>query len=168
MKRQKYAFENIRVASPCSANWSEMAGDERARFCSLCKQHVYNFSTMSGHEIAELIKQREGQKTCVRFYRRKDGTILTRDCPVGFRNQRRKTVGAFAAMASLVAGGFGWMMLNSSQETTRGRMMGQMVMGDMVAPEDIDIVDDGPVIMGEMMIPEEIDSDPVQDAKTGS
>ena len=35
------------VASPCSANWEKMTGDDRMRFCALCKKNVYNLSAMS-------------------------------------------------------------------------------------------------------------------------
>ena len=33
-------LDNIRIASPCSANWDEMFGDERKRFCGDCKLNV--------------------------------------------------------------------------------------------------------------------------------
>jgi len=73
---------NIHVASPCSARWQDMTGDERARFCGQCRKHVYDLSQMTTESAAELIREKEG-KLCVRFYRRADGTILTADCPVG-------------------------------------------------------------------------------------
>lgn len=132
MKRKKYDFESIKIASPCKANWNEMTGDERARFCGLCQQQVYDFSSMTGHEIAELIKEREGTKTCVRFYRRADGTMMTKDCPVGYQHRRRRTVSALAALA---AGGFGWWMLGK-QDPPPQRTMGLMIMGEMMAPEE--------------------------------
>ena len=136
MKHKKYSFENIKIASPCKADWNEMTGDERARFCSLCQHHVYNFSSMTGHEIAELIKEREGKRTCVRFYRRKDGTMMTKDCPVGYQQRRRRAIGTLAAMA---LGGFGWWAIGKKQEEqVDHRVMGLMVMGEAVAhPENV-------------------------------
>lgn len=79
-------LKQIDVATPCSARWDDMTGDDRSRFCGLCKKHVYNLSAMKTQEAAQLIQEKE-QKLCVRFYRRADGTILTTDCPVGVRER---------------------------------------------------------------------------------
>src|SRR5437867_12357765 len=73
---------NVRIASPCSARWEDMEGDERSRFCRQCAKHVYNFSEMSAREAKDLIREREGH-LCARFYQREDGTVLTADCPTG-------------------------------------------------------------------------------------
>jgi hypothetical protein len=86
---------NLRIASPCSANWDRMIGDERVRYCPECKLNVYNFSAMPECEIRRVIANRQG-RLCARWYRRTDGTMLTADCPVGFHARVRK--------ASLVAG----------------------------------------------------------------
>jgi hypothetical protein len=61
-----------------------MMGDERVRYCSHCKLNVYNPSAMTEAEIQSLIANREG-RLCGRLFRRTDGTLLTQDCPVGFR-----------------------------------------------------------------------------------
>jgi Carboxypeptidase regulatory-like domain len=72
-----------------------MIGDERVRYCPECKLNVYNFSAMPEHEIRRLVAKREG-RLCARWYRKTDGTVLTADCPVGFRARVRRI--------SLVAG----------------------------------------------------------------
>src|SRR5262245_27470500 len=84
--------QRVQIASPCSAEWNSMQGDERVRFCSQCKLNVYNLSAMTEEEGERLIIQKEG-KLCARVFRRWDGTILTRDCPVGIRGIRRHVVG---------------------------------------------------------------------------
>jgi hypothetical protein len=51
-----------------------------------------------------LILEKEG-KLCVRFFRRKDGTVLTDDCPVGLkaiRNLYRRTAACIGACVSLL------------------------------------------------------------------
>ena len=78
------ALDNIQVAAPCPMSWEKMTGDERVRCCQECKLNVYNLSDMTRAEAERLIASREG-RLCVRFYRRADGTILTRDCPRGLR-----------------------------------------------------------------------------------
>jgi hypothetical protein len=82
MNRTVSLVQRVEIASPCTASWAEMLGDERVRFCDHCKLNVYNLSIMSESEGEALIIEKEG-KLCARIYRRRDGTIITRDCPVG-------------------------------------------------------------------------------------
>jgi hypothetical protein len=96
-------LDNIRVASPCPANWDEMFGDERKRFCSECKLSVYNLSDMTRSEAENLLINSEG-RLCVRYYKRADGTVLTTDCPIGWAKLKRRLSKASTAIVSLVVG----------------------------------------------------------------
>ncbi len=87
---------NIRVASPCPADWEKMIGDERVRHCNDCNLNVYNFSAMTEREVARLLAARQG-RLCGRFYRRADGTMLTQNCPVGLRRVTLR-ISRFAAV----------------------------------------------------------------------
>jgi hypothetical protein len=49
------------------------------RFCGKCQLNVYNLSGMSRRDAERVVGAREG-RVCVRFYRRPDGTVMTRDC----------------------------------------------------------------------------------------
>jgi hypothetical protein len=89
MKIELSLLDQIQVASPCSASWDAMKGDDRMRFCSECSKHVYRFDGMSRGEILELLQEAEGG-VCVRLARRRDGTIVTNDCPVGVERARRR------------------------------------------------------------------------------
>lgn len=93
----------IRVAKPCHRDWEKMSGDARSRFCADCQLNVFNLSEMTTEEARELIREKEGQ-LCVRFYQRADGTVLTRDCPVGVAKQRRKVIVAAGAAVASAAG----------------------------------------------------------------
>lgn len=95
----------ISVASPCKRDWNKMTGDDRSRYCSDCKLNVYNLSAMSQAELDDMVKQKEG-RVCVRFFSRPDGTVLTRDCPVGLTRKRRTYAFSMAALASLIAAPF--------------------------------------------------------------
>jgi len=93
----------FRIASPCSADWNKMKGDDRVRLCEDCKLHVYNFSAMTPPEIEALMSQREG-RLCARLYQRTDGTTLTRNCPVGFRATLLRASGfATATLSTLLS-----------------------------------------------------------------
>src|SRR5579871_1974151 len=82
-------LKNVRIASPCSVDWNTMAGDERIRHCIQCNLSVYNLSAMSEREVHQLVVDRK-ERMCVRFYRRQDGTVLTQNCPIGFKIVMRR------------------------------------------------------------------------------
>ena len=110
-RRLPMVLEDIRIATPCSADWDEMTGDARVRFCGKCEKNVYNLSAMTREEGEALVKEKEG-RLCVRLYQRKDGTVITSDCPVGVRRARLRarvwaSISGAAASAALVLGLFG-------------------------------------------------------------
>ena len=102
MKRQTDVL-NLRVASPCHVGWETMTGDDRVRFCDSCKLNVYDLAGLTTTEIKSLISETEGG-ICGRLHYRADGTIITRDCPVGLkairRRVRRLAAGLFATILS--------------------------------------------------------------------
>jgi len=95
---------NLRVASPCPADWNQMTGDERVRACAQCNKRVYNLSTMTRDEAEALIIEKEG-KLCVRYFQRSDGTILLKDCVVGVKQKRKRRLVAAGAAVLLAGGG---------------------------------------------------------------
>jgi hypothetical protein len=90
------SLTDIRIASPCPADWEKMIGDERTRHCSKCNLNVYNLSAMTERQAMQLVAANEGQRLCLRLYRRTDGTVMTRDCPWSVRAVARK----FSRLAS--------------------------------------------------------------------
>jgi hypothetical protein len=110
MTQQKDFLDRMRIASPCNVGWENMTGDDRTRFCDQCSLHVYNISAMTRDEVASLVAKTEG-RFCARLYRRTDGTVLTRDCPVGLRALRRRVAkmagAALTAILSLCAAAAG-------------------------------------------------------------
>src|SRR5262245_1344011 len=101
MKRQSSPLDEIRIASPCRVPWGSMQGDDRVRHCSECKLQVYNIAALPRDEAEELL-QRTG-RLCLRLFRRSDGTVLTQDCPVGWRAVRRKAARLVAATAAMLS-----------------------------------------------------------------
>ncbi len=99
---KNFDVNKLRIATPCHFNWENMSGNERVRFCQSCKLNVYNISEMTSTEVTNLITKTEG-RICGRIYRRSDGTVLTKDCPVGVRAQvKRVTKFAGAVFASII------------------------------------------------------------------
>jgi hypothetical protein len=104
-------LDAVAIASPCDASWNDMTGNDRVRFCGACKKNVYNLSAMPRVEAEVLLSTYEGQ-VCVRLYRRKDGTVLTQDCPVGVRKRRARKLalcvmgGGFLTAAGVLLASF--------------------------------------------------------------
>ena len=158
MSSKQSPLNNIRVASPCSADWAGMIGPDRKRYCGDCKLNVYNISGMTLPEAESLLTQSEG-RLCVRYYRRADGTILTKDCPVGWAKVKervsRVATAAFSLLMTLFAG-IGIMSLFSKSERSRDRY----VMGDyrpLMGAVAINANSSGPIqgkpTMGNVAIP---------------
>jgi len=100
-------LDRIAIASPCSARWADMRGDDKVRFCGACEKNVYDLSAMTREE-AEQTLQTLGTP-CVRFHRRADGTVMTQDCPVGVRRKRMRLAAVLAigsGLTTAVAGLF--------------------------------------------------------------
>jgi hypothetical protein len=119
---------NIRVASPCRADWNKMSGDDRVRACADCNKNVYNLSEMTRDEAEALILGREG-RLCVRYYQRTDGTILLKDCEVGVAGKRKRRLIAAGAAALLAGGSAAGYML------TRPTPTPEMEMGEVAVDE---------------------------------
>jgi hypothetical protein len=96
---RKSNLDRLQIAAPCSADWNRMSGNDQVRLCHLCNKNVYNISDMTMVEAEQLIRDSQ-QSPCVRLYRRKDGTVLTDNCPMGLRQLRRHAVLAIRTVAA--------------------------------------------------------------------
>jgi hypothetical protein len=105
MSRFNNPLDHVRIAAPCKSDWQQMIGTDRVRFCGQCNLNVYNLSSMTRVQAESLIAQTEG-RLCVRFYRRTDGSILTRNCPVGLRVTHRRVSYLWKAVSAAVLGFF--------------------------------------------------------------
>lgn len=129
MRKFTSPLEGVRVAAPCPADWEKMVGDERVRFCGQCSLHVYNLSGMTKREAEGLVANSEG-RLCVRYYSRADGSILTRNCPVGLRALKQRVSRVAGAALSAVIGFFAGLGLNFGLTPAPTHH----VMGEMAAP----------------------------------
>ena len=103
MRRFSSPLNKVSVATPCPAEWDRMVGGDRVRFCGQCELNVYNLSAMSRDDAESLIARTEG-RLCLRFYRRRDGSIITEDCPVGLRALKRRATRIRRALISSALG----------------------------------------------------------------
>lgn len=103
MKENTNPLDNIKIASPCGADWNKMFGNDKKRFCADCNLNVYNISEMSQEEAENFILRSEG-RLCLRIYKRKDGTVITQNCPVGWARVKRRASLVYKAAIGLAAG----------------------------------------------------------------
>jgi hypothetical protein len=162
-KNHNSFIHDLQIATPCKANWDEMTGDEQKRMCGMCNMNVFNLSSMTLEEAEALVTQAEG-RTCIRMYRRADGTVITKDCPVGIAARvklgMKKTFAIASATAAVViayvmsmpfGGGTSlwnrlsaiWNPTATAAGCTSGG--GRAMMGEMVAPSHVE--------MGKMVAP---------------
>ena len=117
-KRALPMLDRMSIASPCSANWDDMVGDEKSRYCGKCEKNVYNLSAMTREE-AELTVLGKAGDLCVRLYQRADGTVLTQDCPVGVRRKRLR-LARVLAIGSTLAGVSAALFAQAADEVLSG------------------------------------------------
>lgn len=110
-----FNLEDVRIASPCKASWRKMKGDDRVRNCAKCSLNVYNISEMTREEAAELIANTEG-RLCIRLWRRRDGTVITKDCPMGFRQLRYGIAVCASIILGVILATMQWTRLFTNQE----------------------------------------------------
>ena len=69
---------DLRIDSPCSADWSTMTRDGQKRFCDACKKHVHDLSSMSLAEARAVLDAPRTRDLCVRYLYDDEGNILFR------------------------------------------------------------------------------------------
>jgi hypothetical protein len=124
----------IRVATPCTADWAQMTGDERVRHCAHCNKNVFNLSDMTREQAERLIIEKNGD-LCARYYQRTDGTILLADCSVGIKQKRKTRVLAAGAAALLAGTGGAGAFLKLSHHAAPARAVDEPVMGRMAVAQ---------------------------------
>jgi hypothetical protein len=137
-------LDSIKIASPCSADWDAMVGNNRQRHCGECKLDVYNLSGMTKREAENLIMNAEG-RVCARFYRRADGTVITKDCPVGWAAVKQRMSKIWTAVASIMITAVGSIGITTFMSSQNDEMI---EMGDIAIVDSNPPQNDSPEIMG--------------------
>ncbi|NHZ34252.1 hypothetical protein [Massilia rubra] len=97
------SLQRIDIASPCTASWDDMQGDERVRHCNDCNKNVFNLSAMPEADATRLLADNHQGDLCVRFYQRQDGTVMTSDCGDSQRAMVRQAWRGLPHMAGAAA-----------------------------------------------------------------
>jgi hypothetical protein len=135
----------MKVASPCNEKWESMTGDEHVRHCARCDADVYDLSSLTADQAEALLRAKNGA-LCVRYYRRKDGTVMTADCAVGVRRRRIRNVALAATAAATVAG-------------AGAAAFGLAATAVMGGPEPVVVMGAAPVYVPEEIVEPEVDAE---------
>jgi len=99
-------LERARVASPCPMKWDDLTptGENAIRHCEACGLNVHNFAELTARQAEALLQHaaETGERLCGVLWRRADGTIITRNCPVGWRAARQRAVRAASRVAAAI------------------------------------------------------------------
>lgn len=71
--------DEIRIDSPCEADWDSMTPEGRRRFCDICRKHVHDLSSMTGDEARTLLASSKTERLCVRYIHDSAGHVLFTD-----------------------------------------------------------------------------------------
>ena len=137
MNNKRLSLDVIEVAEPCTELWDGMTGDDRMRYCTGCRKHVYNLSAMSRTEAERLVCEGAGS-LCVRFARTETGQVQTLEyrAPANPRRGWRFWTIVSTCAASIVAGANGYLLAREkpAPAVILGRRAVPMVMGDIAPP----------------------------------
>lgn len=159
MARFTSPLHNIKVAAPCPANWNEMIGNDRVRFCGQCQLNVYNLSGYTEAEAEKVITQTEG-RLCVRYYRRADGAVLTQDCPTGLQKLRRKAARRATAALSAALSFLGGLGINAAWRKVEPTLPRVEVNYDLPDFVPLRRVPREPAMMGALVAPPRVEPRP--------
>jgi hypothetical protein len=109
-------LQSLSIPTPCNVPWGEMRGNDRSRFCGLCKKRVFDLSAMTTAEAAALLAD-AAEQPCVRLYRQSDGRVLTTDCSGGLRVRIWRRV---RRRAEWLASLFAMLILPACRTATQG------------------------------------------------
>jgi ankyrin repeat protein len=96
--------EQLEIKKPCTADWNEMVGNSRVRFCEHCQLTVNDLSSLTPKRVRRLIAKSKG-RLCVRYVRDRNGNPLLAQVPGQLQKISRRVsriaAGMFTATLSL-------------------------------------------------------------------
>ena len=152
---------DLRITSPCAAEWNNMSPVAGGRHCSLCAKTVIDLTCLGAAErdtelarIATLVQA--GSRVCIRAAATRDGRVLSAS--------RRILSGGMAAMLAMSVAG----CQGSGNETTATQPGVRSIQphedptmqGDVQAPKTTMGKPMMREVMGEMVIPTQMQAQP--------
>ena len=87
--------DEIPLRSPCDRTWESLTGSGEVRHCEQCGMDVVDLTASTEAEIRARLAAAAGERLCVRYRVRADGTVITR-----VEEPRRARPGVTAALVA--------------------------------------------------------------------
>ena len=100
----KHPLDNIKITSPCTADWNSMTGNDHVRFCRHCNLAVHDLSTLTRKQALRIISKSQG-RLCVRYMVRPDETVKARSSSLVRIGRRTSRIAAGAFGATIAVSG---------------------------------------------------------------
>jgi hypothetical protein len=101
-------LEQLRIDSPCPADFDAMQGTGPTRFCTHCNKHVHDLSAMTRADAERLVCEAAGS-LCVRFARDEvSGQVLTLGYAPAPRQRRWPLWAALVTAIASIAAAIGY------------------------------------------------------------
>lgn len=84
-------------------NWDAMNGNDSTRFCEQCNRSVHNISEMPDAKREALLKQAKKARTCIAYYKRLNGELVTDKNVIHAYKKRLASTGALVAASAILA-----------------------------------------------------------------
>src|SRR5438105_9182684 len=97
------ALAVIPIAKPCPLTWESLRGDDRVRFCDVCRTHVHNLSAMTSAEAGKFVTEAK-HLPCITYQQTTDGRIRTLDYQSPTRSPWPRRWRRIVALAAVLAG----------------------------------------------------------------
>lgn len=94
--------DQLHIAEPCTADWEQMSGDERRRFCGQCQRHVHDLNQLTETEALDLLENQD--EVCVQYRAQVDGTVRFRPAQTGRKLALVAAAAALFTSPALAAG----------------------------------------------------------------
>jgi hypothetical protein len=154
-------LDALQLTFSCPVSWDDMKGTDQVRFCPQCGLNVYNLSGLTRQAAEALIQECEG-RLCVRFYRRPDGAVITRDCRPLLQAARRRLALCLGLAATLLLGLLGWagyLATINRDRDPRARGLREVepfrTVLERIDPTPVPTPPRGPVLMGVVCPPQQ-------------
>jgi hypothetical protein len=88
-------LDHCSIAAPCDGACGQADGNARVGLCQRCGMFLYDIAGLSANAAQALTANTEGPSNG-RLFKRRDGKVMTRNCPVGLealRARLRKSAG---------------------------------------------------------------------------
>ena len=101
-------FSVPKIEKSCPANWDDMKGDEKRRFCEHCQLHVHNLSAMTLEEQRTVLDVK-GRPGCISYVAQPDAVAVAPDRwlrqNTGSSSSWQRIAALFVALMSLIGVG---------------------------------------------------------------